>query len=118
MKYTDFFRTIKRIKQHLTKELEAAVRAHGGSYTWEDEDECPIVAANPERCDPDPLDICINSVSLDSHGVLQFEATEKLSGYEISELSVDDIFVEHLGFIIEYMEETPTVSDVSIPFKL
>lgn len=117
MKHTEFYDTFKSIRHHIIDEIKAAVKAHGGEYSWEDEWECPIVAANPDRCEPEPLDVCINSVSLDSSDTLQFEATSKASGFEVRDLIVEDIFVEHLGFILDYMDDTATVSDMSIPFE-
>ena len=117
MKHTEFYDTFKSIRHHIIDEIKAAVKAHGGEYSWEDEGECPIVAANPYRCEPEPLDVYINSVSLDSNDTLQFEATDKVSGFEVRDLAIDDIFVEHLGFILDYIDDIATVSDVSIPFK-
>lgn len=116
MKHTDFYYALKNIKQHIIDELKAAVKAHGGKYCW-GEDDYPIVAANPDTCEPEPLDVCINSVSLDSYGDLVFDAVGKETGCEFDYLCADDIFVEHLGFIIDYMDDTPEVSDVSIPFN-
>lgn len=116
MKHTDFYYLFKHVKQHVIDELKAAVKAHGGSYSWEDEDDCPIVAANPDTSEPEPLDVCIHGISFDTYGDLVFEATGKESGYEIDYLCADDIFAEHIGYIIDYMNDTPDVSDVSIPF--
>lgn len=116
MKHTDFYYLFKHVKQHVIDELKAAVKAHGGSYSWEDEDDCPIVAANPDTSEPEPLDVCIHGISFDTYGDLVFEATGKESGYEIDYLCADDIFAEHIGYIIDYMNGTPDVSDVSIPF--
>lgn len=117
MKHTDFYYLFKHVKQHVVDELKAAVKAHGGSYSWEDEDDCPIVAANPDTSEPEPLDVCIHGISFDTYGDLVFEATGKESGYEIDYLCADDIFAEHIGYIIDYMNDTPDVSDVSIPFE-
>ena len=117
MKHTDFYHLLKHVKQHVIDELKAAVKAHGGSYSWEAEGNYPIVAANPDTIEPEPLDVYINSISLDIYGDLEFEATEKESGYEINYLRVDDIFVEHIGYIIDDMDDAPDVSDVSIPFE-
>lgn len=116
MIHTDFYDLFKHIKRHAIDELKAAVKAHGGSYSWETEDECPIVAVNPCPIEPEPLDVCIHGISLDTYGDLVFEATEKESGYKI-DIWDDDIFVEHIGYIIDYMNNTPDVSDVSIPFE-
>ena len=101
MKHTDFYDTFMSIRHHIINEIKEAVKAHGGEYIWDDSDEYPIVAANPDCCDPEPLDVCIESVKLDEDGYL----------------SIQDIFVEHLSYILKYMKETQEVSDVSIPFE-
>jgi len=121
MKHTNFYEHFQKIRAHIYKELEAALIAHGGSYSWEDEDgypdisNCPIVAANPDNAMPNPLDVDIIKLELDG-GVIEVTAIEKEYGDEV-ELSLDDIFVEHLEFIFSYMNDAPEVSDVSIPFN-
>ncbi len=117
MKHTDFYDTFKSIRHHIIDEIKAAVKAHGGYYKWEDEDECPIVAANPDCSEPEPQDVCINYIGFDRDGCLEFGATGKRSGEDLFYLSIYDVFVEHLGFILDYMDETKEVSDVSIPFE-
>lgn len=110
MKHTDFYYLFKHVKQHVIDELKAALKAHGGSYSWETEDDCPIVAANPDDYEPEPLDVCIHSISVDCYGDFVFEATGKESGYEIDYLCIDDIFVEHIGYIIDNMDDIPAQS--------
>lgn len=119
MKHTDFYDTFKSIRHHIIDEIKAAVKVHGGKYSWdEDEDgNYPIVAANPDNFYPEPLDVYIHSIEIDSYGEITIEATGNKYGDEVRDLSLDDIFVEHLGFIIDYMEDAPDVSDVTIPFK-
>lgn len=116
MKHTDFYDTFMRIKQHIIDEIVAAVNAHGGEYSWGDTDECPIVSACPDTCEPEPLDVCIWNIKLDADGTFSLKATGKEYGEDIDYLSIYDIFVEHLGFILDYMDDAPIVSDVSIPF--
>lgn len=119
MKHTIFYNTLENIRCHITNEIKAAVKAHGGKYSWdEDEDwDAPIVAATPNNCYPEPQDACIHSIEIDPHGEIIIEATRNEYGDEINDLTLDDIFVEDLGFIIDHMEDTPDVFDVSIPFK-
>lgn len=116
MKHTDFYDTFKSIRHHIIDEIKAAVKAHGGKYSWEDADEYPIVAANPDCAEPEPLDVCVESVCIDDYGDLEIVATSKQTGEDIFYLTINDVFVEHLGYILDYMKETPEVSDVSIPF--
>lgn len=117
MKHTDFYNTFMSIRHHIIDEIKEAVKAHGGEYIWEDSDEYPIVAANPDSFDPEPLDVCIKSIKLDEDGYLSIQATGKQTGEDMDFMSIKDIFVEHLGYILDYMKETPEVSDVSIPLE-
>ena len=117
MKHTNFYDTFKSIRHHLIDEIKAAVKAHGGEYSWDEEGDYPIVAANPDIFYPEPLDVRIHSIEIDSNDEITIEATGNKYGEEVRDLSLDDIFVEHLGFIIDYMGDTTTVSDVSIPFE-
>lgn len=117
MKHTDFYDTFKRIRQHIIDEIVAAIKAHGGEYSWKEIGECPIVAANPDTSEPEPLDVCIWSIKLDADDTISFQATGKEYGEDMDYLSVYDIFVEHLVFILDYMDDAPNVSDVSIPFE-
>ena len=117
MKHTDYYNTFESIRQHIVEEIKTAVIAHGGSFDWiQNEVDAPIVAANPDTSEPEPLDIIINNVSLDEDGDLVIDAVDKEYGEDI-DIDVDDIFVEHLGYIIDYMSDTESVSDVSIPVE-
>lgn len=117
MKHTDFYDTLKGIKQHIVKEIEAAVKAHGGSFDWiEQEVDAPIVAVNPDCAEPEPLDVIINKVSLDEDGFLVIDAVDKEYGEDI-DIDVDDIFVEGLGYIIDYLPDASDTTDVTIPLE-
>lgn len=116
MKHTDFYDTFKSVRHHIVDEIKAAVKAHGSEYSWEATEECPIVTANPDTCEPAPLDVCIRNIKLDSDGYITIRATGKEYGENYDFLSFDDIFIEHLGYILDYMDDAPEVSDVSIPF--
>ena len=117
MKHTDFYDTFKSIRQHIIKEIEAAVKAHGGSFDFIKEMvDAPIVAANPDCAEPEPLDIIIKKVSLDEDGFLVIEASDKEYGDDIS-IDVDDIFVEGLGYIIDYLPDAGDTTDVTIPLE-
>lgn len=117
MKHTDFYDTFKGIKQHIIKEIEAAVKAHGGSFDFINEMvDAPIVAANPDNSDPEPLDVIIKKVSLDEDGFLVIEAADKEYGDDI-DIDVDDIFVDHLGYIIDYLPNVGDTTDVTIPLE-
>lgn len=117
MKHTEFCDTFKSIRHHIVDEIKAAVKAHGGEYSWDEDGDYPIVAANPTSFYPEPLDVCIRSMEIAPNGEIFIEAIGNKYGNEIRNLSLDDIFVEHLEFILDYMGDAPDVSDVTIPFK-
>lgn len=113
MKHSDFNNNFKRIRNHLKLEITTALKAHGGLYTWNEEDERPIVAANPDNATPSPLDVCIISLKLEGESIV-IDAYDNEYGNGVS-IDIDDIFIEHLSFILDYIPETTNVSDVSIP---
>jgi hypothetical protein len=112
MKHTDFYAMIKAVKHLEIKELKQAVRAHGGSYEWGEDDEKPIVAINPDNSAPEPMDVEITKVYFRDDN-LQVEGASKYSG-EDEEFTLDDIFAGHISYIIEMIPETDLVKDVTI----
>lgn len=114
MKHTDFYKIFKAVRDHIIDELVVALDAHGGEYSWRK--DCPIVAANPDTCEPEPLDICIHSLKLDKDNNIIINATEKLTDEPVQHLTIQDIFIEHLPCIIDDIKSTSSVVDVSIPF--
>lgn len=112
MKHTDFQKDFKEIRNHLKLEITAALKEHGGSYTWNDKDCAPIVAANPDNANPAPLDVCIISLKLDGDFIM-VDAIDNEYGND-ARIDIDNIFIEHLSFILDYIPETFAVSDVSI----
>ncbi len=122
MKHTNFHSQLKEIRCNIIKELKAALQAHGGSYTWGKEDEfgdveepnteeCPIVLANPRRCE-NPSDVYIAQISYGNNGF--YIAAYTKEWLDEIDVEIDDIEIEHLEFIIDYIPETTEVSDVSI----
>ena len=71
MKHTDFYCKVKEIKRQEQRELKEALKAHGGSYSWYNEDiqeferEYPCVAVNLNGINPNPMDVDIRSISID-----------------------------------------------------
>jgi hypothetical protein len=116
MEHTDFDRKIEQIKQQETAELIAAVNAHGGKFQWpmEDDDdnmERPIIAINPDSKYPNPTDVEVISVCVNS-GRLELIGLEKNDGYEIP-FTPEEVFPGHLSFIIDYIPETEDIKDVT-----
>ena len=119
MKHTNLYDKIKEISRQEIAELIAAVNAHGGKFQWsigDDENgdegiERPIIAINPDNCCPNPTDVEVISVHVNS-GKLELTGVDKNDRNEIS-FTPEEVFVGHLSFIIDYIPETETVSDVS-----
>lgn len=112
MKHTNLYDKIAEIRRLGIAEIKEAVKAHGGKYLWDENSERPIVAANPDECTPKPIDIKIISVCIDEDDRLIIYGVDKC-GLKEREYLPEDIFVEHLSFITDYIPETDAVSDVS-----
>lgn len=122
MKHSDFYKERQEMRHRIYKELIAALEAHGGSYTWGEEneeeeidvdtDECPIVDVVP-RCWQDVTAVYIAKATY-REGHLEFVAYAKDYMDEVN-IDLEDITTDSLEYIIEYIPETDTVFDVSIP---
>ena len=118
MKHTDFYNKVKEIKRQEQRELKEALKAHGGRYSWYNEDyeefveEYPCIAVNANTAFPNPTDIDIRAVSVDKDGKLWFEGEDKEWGNEVN-FCADDVFAGHLGYIIDLIPETDAVNDVT-----
>lgn len=112
MKHTDFYDKLQAIQKREIAELKEAVKAHGGSFSWEDDDlEAPIVAINPDNISPKPMDVEVFLVSL-NNDKLRICGTDNENGYEI-EFSPEEVFPGHLSNIIDYIPEINGISDVT-----
>jgi hypothetical protein len=114
MKHTNFYEKIEQIKQQEIVELIAALNAHGGKFQWpieDDDTERPIIAINPDSSYPEPTDVEVISVCVNS-GRLELTGIEKNDGYEIS-FTPEEVFAGHLSSIIDYIPETEDVKDVT-----
>lgn len=121
MEHTNMYSLFQKIRDIETQELIDAVKAHKGLYQfgYETDDrecdlgECPIVMANPNRADPNPVDVYILQVRLigNDKKVLEIYGIEKESCAEVY-LSPDDIAVEHIPFITDSIRMTDKVKSV------
>lgn len=122
MKHTNFHSQLKEIRCNIIKELQAALNAHSGSYTWGEENEdgdvelpdtdnCPLILANPTHSDG-PSDVYIAQISYGDNGFYIVAYTKEW--LDEIDIEIDDIEIGHLEFIIDYIPETQEVSDVSI----
>lgn len=117
MKHTDFYSKVEEIKRQEQRELIEALKAHGGSYSWYNEetkefaDEYPCIAVNVDGTFPNPTDVIIHSVSIYNNS-LHFVGTDKDYGNSV-DFEADDVFAGHLSYIIDLIPETNTVDDVT-----
>ena len=111
MKHTNFYELVENIKQQEYNELMTAVKAHGGSYKWDDDDERPIIAVNANSCFPNPNDIEVCAISI-VDGILKIDGVDKSEGYPI-EFQTKDVFAGHLSYIIDYLPAIGRMDDVS-----
>lgn len=119
MKHTDFYLEIQKIKKQEQEELVEALKAHGGSYSWYNEetkefaDEYPCIAVNVDGTFPNPTDVIIHSVSIDHREHLLFVGEDKKDSWYLVDFEADDVFAGHLSYIIDLIPETNTVDDVT-----
>jgi hypothetical protein len=117
MKHTNFYEKIECIKQQEIAELTKALNAHGGKFQWpmgddgDDDVVRPVIAINPDGQCPDPTDVEVISVCVNS-GRLELTGIEKNNGYEIP-FTPEEVFAGHLSFIINYIPETEDIKDVT-----
>lgn len=122
MEHTYMYPLFKKIRSIETQELIAAVKAHKGlckfGYETDEEEcdlgECPIVMANPDNAYPNPIDVYILQVRLigENKDVLEIYGLEKEGESEVY-LSPEDIAVEHISFITDFIRMTDKVKSVS-----
>ena len=121
MKCTDAWSIAKMLRDHMEKELKAALAARGGKFSWySEEDEeyaenVPTVMCNNRYAGP--VDVKVRSVYIDSHGYVMIEAATNDYNDEIT-IEFDDIVASHIQYIIESIPVTDAVTDVSIPFSI
>lgn len=112
MKHTDFYSKIQAIKEQELIELKKAVKAHGGSYKWDDDNSRPIIAVNINNCCPNPQDVEIIKVAI-VNNVLKIWGEDKEYGYPV-DFNVHDVFAGHLSYIIESIPSIGETTDVSM----
>lgn len=117
MKHTDFFAKTRLIKRQEYQELYLAIKAHGGLYEWDMENEdYPIIAVNVDCICPNPTDVCVTKAYIDENNELKLEGEDKEFGERVS-FKWDDVFAGHLSSIIDYLPCTIKVSSVKYTLK-
>lgn len=120
MKHTDLYNEYKKLDAIEREELVAAVNAHGGEYVFihvdedgnydsEEQNNAPIVAASTRYMDAYE-DFYISRVEV-KNDYLYIYGWPKESGADEDE--IESIAHGHLGYIIDMIDETETVKDVS-----
>lgn len=114
MKSTDTWHVIQDIKRREKDELVRAIKAHGGSYSWyddekdewlDDEERGPMVVAYTSYSTTGkPTDVVIRSVWLDKNGMLMIDAEESEYG-NVVDVEWSDIFVGRIPYITEAIPE-------------
>lgn len=104
----DFWKIEDVLKQAAYEYLKNAIEAHGGFFSWVDEngefDEekpAPVVAVN---LDSGPCDMKIRTLSVDD-GIIECEAEDNEFG-QVSDLAISDIVsAGQIQFLIEAIPE-------------
>ncbi len=124
MKHTDYYKQAREIKEKSIRELAAALKAHGGSYTWknpdadndddeiEESDNIPCIGFN---LDSGPVDVIVYQASVNEDGGVTIVGRYNDDSGDIAEFDPYDAFVAHLDFLMDEIPETEEVSDVSLP---
>lgn len=121
MKCTNMYTLLQKVQNIEVVELMAAVKAHKGLYQFGKESEngecdlgeCPIVMANPDCPDPNPIDVYILQVRLigENKDMLEIYGIEKESHSEVY-LLPEDVAMGHICFITENIKMTNKVRSV------
>lgn len=106
--FVDFYKIEKVLMETAIEYLKGAIVAHGGSFSWIDENgdfrkdiETPVVAAN---LDCGPGDYKIRSLVLDKNW-LSCEAEDNECGSVIGLDLTDIVSADHIQCIIEALPE-------------
>lgn len=114
MKCSNFYYIVKQVKRHEQAELAKALKAHGGSFSFENDDvDNPIIAVNLDNYEPEPQDVLVNSASLDEHGDIVLSCTGKLDGEKYN-VDPNDVFAGHLEYVTSSIPPTDEVDDVTL----
>lgn len=119
MKHTDYYSQAQAIKQKSIEELAAALKAHGGTYTWKDPeneedeeaDEGPCIGFN---LDSGPVDVRVYQAKVDEQGFITIIGRYNDDSNDMAEFDPKDAFVAHIDFLLDEIPETAEVSDVTL----
>ena len=112
MGHTEFDVYFKKIRKQIEKELVEALKAHGCEYYWDKQEDAPIVSACDMGFQNQLINARIKSLKL-FDDYIEVEAEDVESGESVS-IEINDIFIEHLPYLIDYIPSTPKVSYVPV----
>ena len=116
MKCNNFDAVIKRLKTAEKDQLIAAVKAHGGSYHFNPDDdsvEKPIITFDTSDEFEGAQDVEIHDVYINENGKLVLSGRPTDDVTDIDGLDPDDVAAGHLHYVTEYMDAAGEVDDVS-----
>jgi len=104
-KYIDTYKIVKTVVSVELKQLEKAIKAFGGDFTFgESDDECPCVGMQGGNCISNPFDLIVRRIYINGHGTLMFEG-HVVEG-EDAEFVADEVIPGHIPFILSELPET------------
>lgn len=116
MKCNNFGDILDKLDAIEKEELEAAVRAHGGSYRFKKDDRMTITFDTADELDgADDVEVC--QVSINDKGALVITGIPR-DQLDKVELDPDDAAPGNLHYITEAILKTRKVNDVTTPVTL
>lgn len=112
MGHTEFDVYFRKIRKQIEKELIEALKAHGCEYYWDGQEDSPIVSAHDMGFQNEIFNARIKSLKL-FDDYIEIEA-EGVEGGDPADISIDDIFIEDLPYLIDYIPSTPKISHVPV----
>lgn len=109
MKHTNLHSKYQELENQERRELTKAIKAHGGCYTFP-QSAMPIIMCSSKHADTN-TDHAITHLIVNKFGAIE------IYGFDINAGGEDELieYVEfgHLGYVIDQIQPTETVDDVS-----
>lgn len=112
---TDVYNLRAIIKNIERTEVIEAINYFGGSYKWDEEkDEAnPILLITPDSCEPCPIDLYVQSVTINPHNEIIIRGYENGNPSNQYSITDDDVCCGYLTYIIDYLPE----SDIDVRYE-